>query len=304
MHCRDGLTRGRRIGCHDEVSSVRSGFTILELLVALAVIGVLVSVVLPAVGAAREAARRVQCTSHLRQIGLALHCYEDGFRCLPSGWQWEASGNTGFSWAVPLLPLLEQRAAYELIDRNRPVGDPANDRARDVSLALWLCPSDLATPTFELFGEPDTPWPASDTGGHPLPLTRLPTANYMGVFGTPEPDDSIPAPPGDGAFIESRGVRFAELQRGLSRTLLVGERTMARVPSTWLGVDFHGADAACRLVGNAATAPNCATCDECEFDSRHSGGANFLWADGHVSLIADTIDGDEYRRLARRSESE
>ncbi len=302
MRCRDGLRRGGGTGRHERLPGVRRAVTILELLVALAVITLVVAVVLPAVGAAREAARRVQCTNHLKQLGLALHCYEDSFRCLPAGWQWEASGNTGFSWAVPLLPLLEQRTVYDLIDRNRPVGDAANDRARDVSLAVWLCPSDLAAPTFELFGEPGAPWSTSDTAGHPVPLTRLPTSNYMGVFGTPEPDDSIPAPPGDGAFIESRGVRFAELQRGLSQTLLVGERTMARVPSTWLGVDFHGADAACRLVGNAATAPNCATCDECEFDSRHSVGANFLWADGHVSLIADTIDGNEYRRLARRSE--
>ena len=77
---------------------------------------------------------------------------------------------------------------------------------------------------------------------------------------------------------------------------------MARVPSTWLGVDFRGEDAACRLVGNAETSPNHPTCDECEFDSRHPDGANFLWGDGHVRLISENIDSVEYRRLARRSE--
>jgi prepilin-type processing-associated H-X9-DG protein len=86
----------------------------------------------------------------------------------------------------------------------------------------------------------------------------------------------------------------------MSRTLVVGERTMARVPSTWLGVDLRGEDAACRLVGSAMTHPNCRECDECEFASRHAGGANFLWADGRVDLLSEAIDSAEYRRLARR----
>ena len=133
------------------------------------------------------------------------------------------------------------------------------------------------------------------------PLVRLPTANYVGVFGVSEPDEFIPAPLGEGAFEGVRPVRFEELRRGLTQTFLVGERTMAKVPSTWLGVDMRGEDAACRLAGNALTSPNCALCDECEFDSRHSGGSNFLFGDGRVKLISQSIDSNEYRRLARRS---
>jgi prepilin-type processing-associated H-X9-DG protein len=91
-----------------------------------------------------------------------------------------------------------------------------------------------------------------------------------------------------------------DLQRGQSHTIIVGERTMAMVPTTWFGVDFHGEDAACRLVGSAITAPSCEFCDECEFASRHSGGSNFVWADGHVSLVSSDIDVEAYRTLAKR----
>jgi prepilin-type processing-associated H-X9-DG protein len=72
------------------------------------------------------------------------------------------------------------------------------------------------------------------------------------------------------------------------------------VPSTWYGVIFQGEDAACRLVGSAITSPNCEPCDECEFGSRHSGGSNFAWADGHVTLVSHDIDHTEYQQLSRR----
>jgi prepilin-type processing-associated H-X9-DG protein len=71
-------------------------------------------------------------------------------------------------------------------------------------------------------------------------------------------------------------------------------------PSTWLGVNFRGEDAACRLVGSAITSPNCMSCDECEFSSRHRGSANFVCADGHVDVVADDISPIEYQRLAKR----
>jgi prepilin-type processing-associated H-X9-DG protein len=72
------------------------------------------------------------------------------------------------------------------------------------------------------------------------------------------------------------------------------------VPTTWLGVNFLGEDAACRLVGSAITAPSCDFCDECEFASRHTNGANFVWADGHVSLINRDIDQSQYQSFSKR----
>jgi prepilin-type processing-associated H-X9-DG protein/prepilin-type N-terminal cleavage/methylation domain-containing protein len=272
----------------------RRGFTILELLTTIGIVGALAALILPAVGAARESARRIECVNHLKQIGLALHHYHDQHRSLPAGWQLAHSGESAYGWAVPLLSYLEQEPLYRQIDRHRLIGHPVNEAARQTSLPLLLCPSDIAEPTFTLFAEASPPH-------SPTPLVELPTANYVGVFGTFEADDEVPPPPGDGVFIGPRPVRFSEIRRGLSNTIVVGERTMARVPSTWLGIDFRGEDAACRLVGNAAISPSCDPCDECEFDSRHPGGANFLWGDGHISLVSKSIDSIEYRRLARRS---
>jgi prepilin-type processing-associated H-X9-DG protein len=133
-------------------------------------------------------------------------------------------------------------------------------------------------------------------------LIQLPTANYVGVFGTMEADDSIPAPIGDGTFLENRATRFRDFGRGLSQTIVVGERTMAQVPSTWLGVSLLGEDAAARIVGSTLEGINNPLADECDFSSRHPGGANFLWADGHVSFVNEDVDLREYHRWARLRE--
>jgi len=131
----------------------------------------------------------------------------------------------------------------------------------------------------------------------------LPAASYIGVYGNSEPDDGYPPPQGEGTFIDSRPVRLSEITRGPTNTLMIGERTAARLPSTWLGVDRRGEDAVCRLVGNAVVGPNCADCDECEFASRHNGGVHFLFGDTHVELVSDAIDAAVYRRLACRSDN-
>jgi prepilin-type processing-associated H-X9-DG protein len=100
--------------------------------------------------------------------------------------------------------------------------------------------------------------------------------------------------------VSNRAVRYSDLERGQTHTIIIGERTAAMAPSTWYGVNFRGEDAACRLVGSAITAPNCENCDECEFSSRHSGGTNFAWADGHVTLVLNPIDPVEYQRMSKR----
>jgi prepilin-type processing-associated H-X9-DG protein len=260
------------------------------LLVTSGIIGLLISIVLPAVNSVREGARQVQCRNNLKQIGIALHCYHDAWQTLPAAWQWVAGSSHAYGWAASLLPLLEQQALYENVDRGVVLSDPRNDRARESTPGLFLCPSDIVEPVFPLYAE-----------DQPASLVELPTAGYLAVFGTFEADDVLPPPYGDGPFPGARGVRFAELVRGLSNTVAVGERTMARVPSTWLGIDFRGEDAACRIVGNAETGPNRSGVDECEFGSRHPDHAYFLWADGHVKSIPATVDSAVYRRMAQRA---
>ena len=283
--------------CGSTSAPRRAGFTVLELLTVIGIASTLAAIILPAVGSAREAARRMRCVNQLKQIGIALHSYHETTGSFPAGCQWEATGQSAYGWAVPLLPYLEEKAVYNQTNRNRLLTDPSNTQARTTSIGLFLCPSDITEPTFLLSWEDEV----TNASG---PLFDLPTASYFGVYGTHEPDGDEPAPPlpGDGTFIDSRCIRLADLQRGTSNTIIVGERTMARVPGTWLGVDRQGADAACRLVGNARTSPNCELCDECEFASRHPGGANFLWADGRVSLVSENIDSERYQNMSRRSD--
>lgn len=278
------------------------GFTVLELLVTISIIAILAALLLPAIGAARESARRIQCVSHLREIGLALHNHHSAMQDLPAGWKFDPSNSSAYGWSVALLPYLGEPGLADQIDPTKTIDHPVHQLARDTTLDLLLCPSDIAEPTFGLFAETENEDEANaDRSSESAPemLVQLPTANYVGVFGTIEADDSIPAPVGDGTFLENRTTRFRDFLRGLSNTIVVGERTMAQVPSTWLGVSLRGEDAAARIVGSALEGINNPLADEADFSSRHPGGANFLWGDGHVSFVTSHVDLLEYHRWAR-----
>ena len=251
----------------------------------------------------------MQCIDHLREVGLAVHNHHAANKELPPGWTFDPSAQSAYGWAVSLLPYLSQSALSEQIDVTKTIGDPRHDSARATVLEVLLCPSDITEPTFTLYADDEDENENEASGltaglplsGVPVPLAliELPTANYVGVFGTIESDDSIPAPLGDGCFLENRVTRFRDFQRGLSSTIIVGERTMAQVPSTWFGVVLSGEDASARLVGSALEGINNVWADECDYSSRHPGGANFLWGDGHVSFITQHVDLREYHRWAR-----
>lgn len=124
------------------------GFTLVELLVVIAILGVLVSLLLPAVQAAREAARRITCTSHLKQLGLALHNYHDTYRCFPG---FGTTTLTSFSVQARLLPFVEQRDLQSLIDFKQALYlgsshsqtlNPAQASAAKTRVPLLRCPSD------------------------------------------------------------------------------------------------------------------------------------------------------------------
>lgn len=251
-----------------------AAFTVLELLVSVTMIGLLIALLLPALMSAREASRRTSCLSHLREIGLAMHNYHGAHQQLPRSWKAaERDPTFVFGWMAQLLPEMEQTVVRRQLDfKERPnhLTLQANDT---IVLPILLCPSDLTESSFELFEESDHEEEGgstaaansteNDTGSLLARLLALPTANYVGVFGTAEADDFgefddlHPEVYADGSVIHDRRIRFSDLPRGLSQTLLAGERTMATVPSTWLGVDLRGEDGPCRLVGSAMTRPNC-----------------------------------------------
>jgi prepilin-type processing-associated H-X9-DG protein len=279
------------------------GLTVLELLVVIAIITTLVGLLLPAIQAAREAARNGQCQDHLRQIGIAFHAHHEKWRSLPAGWHTngdaatDADGETAFGWAPYILPELEEPGLFSRIDFRVPrLSSPS---VLDITPPLFVCPSDDAEPKFDLFKEPPG---APDSGqASDRLLVTLPEANYVGVFGTCDPDQSLSGL-GDGTFIKDRVTPLAHVTRGLSKVMFVGERTARMLPSTWIGVYLLGEDAPNRIVGAAEKGPNRMDVDECEFDSRHPGHANFLFGDGHVQAITDDVAQNVYQDFARREE--
>jgi prepilin-type N-terminal cleavage/methylation domain-containing protein/prepilin-type processing-associated H-X9-DG protein len=126
----------------------RQAFTLVELLVVIAIIGVLIALLLPAVQAAREAARRMQCTNNIKQIGLALHGYHDQWNCFPPSesrppaTEAPPRGTAYVNWVILILPFMEQLSIYNEFDRMKPITDAANATARGRTISTMLCPSD------------------------------------------------------------------------------------------------------------------------------------------------------------------
>ena len=293
----------------------RRAFTLIELLVVIAIIAILIALLLPAVQQAREAARRMTCTSNMKQIGIGLHSYHDTWAQLPPGWSgWDPTttppqadwfGLPGWGWSARILPYMEQTAAYrEYLRFELPITDPANDEARVLPVKVYRCPSDTGNPTFTLDGG----GPIVPSGATYTPV-ELATNNYVGVFGTVDIHIVCPGTKceGSGTFFLNRGVPFREITDGLSSTFVVGERCSKLAPSTWVGVVTGGQHAPARVVGVGTYPPNSEELPVHyfhNFSSYHTAGTHFLLGDGSVRMITQNIDLTMFQALCTRKGNE
>lgn len=252
---------------------LRSGFTLVELLVVLAIIGILISLLLPAVQAVRETARRMQCQNHLHQIGIALHNYHAAHRMFPPGGlevrpQWRRGKQ--LAWSAFVLPFLEESATYERIDFNYAFDHPVNADVAATTIETYLCPS---TPRLST-----------------LQRGRGAT-DYGGIYG--ERIVSTNDPP-RGVMIHERAIRFRDITDGTARTLVVSED--ADFPDgQWIN--------AWNLFDQAFSI-NRAPKFENDIRSMHPQGANGLFADGSVSFLNENIDLELLASLCTRNGGE
>jgi len=295
--------------------SLRKGFTLIELSVAITIVGVLIGLLLPAVQAARESARRIQCANNLKQIGLALQNHHRAHSSFPSGYTsgLDAAGNDigpGWGWAAVSLPYLEQTPLWNSIDFRQSIESPVNV-ARNRSPSNLLCPSnELPKPT----------WPAEvrDLDGNPMSLIcDVGFCAYVGMYGSTDT-----CPNGDGIFFRNSHTRIRDITDGASHTIAVGERAYRLGDATWVGAvtgakifpdSDDGEIAAPHLKPSLAmvlshaglgNGPNNPSSEIDQFYSLHGFGVNFVFADGHVVFLPGTIDYSVYRAMATRAGGE
>jgi prepilin-type N-terminal cleavage/methylation domain-containing protein/prepilin-type processing-associated H-X9-DG protein len=309
-----------------------SGFTLIELLVVVTIIGVLIALLLPAVQAAREAARRMQCVANLHQLGLALHAYHERAGSFPIGLQMVhdpryAGGNPPCTspivdrgvW-VALLGDLEQRAAYAAINHDLAILSWENRTVMTHVVSVLGCPSDPAA------GLPReaVPGPMAGLGlvapGEPFAATFTSYVLNHGSYDLSAVPSSYPGcrvPPevmaqANGVFLDLRAVRSAEITDGLSHTIAATERAtvlLAPLESATPGIHGHNG---WYVVGNRGgtlfttmfpvnmprrVAAFAGSAHARAASSMHPGGVNVLLCDGSARLIKETIQSPAYDLL-------
>jgi prepilin-type N-terminal cleavage/methylation domain-containing protein len=292
---------------------VKSGFTLIELLVVITIIGILIALLLPAVQSAREAARRIQCTNNLKQIGLAMHNYESAVKKLPfaSGYIIAQTG----TWASFILPHLEQQPLYNSFNFKLHMKDPANATAILTVVVGYTCPSDTSEPILDNRREAGSNNPQK-VMGMAYPVSMGPTHYDYCDFcplkknAASDPDTyccqgwnfgTNPAANHTGMFGRyPRSTTFAQVKDGLSNTIMAGETLPGQC--LWNGAYVQNFPLAGTTIPLNTFEGNNDGKDgtwwrACGFKSNHPGGACFVMGDGSVHFFQAQIDYKLYNQL-------
>jgi prepilin-type N-terminal cleavage/methylation domain-containing protein/prepilin-type processing-associated H-X9-DG protein len=293
----------------------RRGFTLIELLVTIGVIAVLCALLLPAVQAARQAARVAGCANNLKQMGLALHTYHDAYGAFPMGYVAVNSRDPyqtspGWGWASMILPGVEQSALFDSANFQVPVEQPANVTASITAIAVYTCPSDRNPGRFRAVRADGTL------------VGTFYTNSYAACYGAGLEIDDQPDS-GNGLFRRNSGVRVADVLDGTSSTIALGERGACLVKTPWVGTpnqavsiftsnsSFQGYPTG--YVGHGAELVlahfdgvnfNARGTGPDDFYSPHPQGGNFLFADGSARFLRSTTDLGILRALCTRDGGE
>jgi prepilin-type N-terminal cleavage/methylation domain-containing protein/prepilin-type processing-associated H-X9-DG protein len=283
-------------------SWAKRGFTLVELLVVIAIIGVLIALLLPAVQAAREAARRIQCSHHLGQLILAVHHYEMTYGAYPPG-TLESQGPIrhvaqGYhhNWIGQILPYIEETVTFRHIDFTVGVYDPANQPVYDLQLPILQCPSTFGS-------EPNF-------------------ANYAGVHHHVEAAIDVT---NTGVFFLNSAIRQKEVTDGLTHTAFLGEHLPIDPGLGWMsgtratlrnmGTPLNGAgmggfggwggaDDPIFLEEEDLSGAEAVGLPVGGFASRHPGGAQFAFGDGHVRFLSETVMPGVLQQMGHRADGQ
>jgi len=254
-----------------------SGFSLVELLVVITIIGVLISLLLPAVQSAREAARRVSCFNNLHQIAIGLHSYHEVCRCFPPGCS-EPAGKL-IAWSVFLLPHIEQNNIHSLFQFNQPFYATGNSAATHQVISTYLCPSTNQL-TAKRAGNVTANCTTSAYNG-------MGCIDYGGMYGWSDSTTTT----GTGVMIYDRAITIADIRDGTSNTIAVAE-------DSGRGWDYNGEWACGQNIFDQTGAINVSQNNEMWSD--HPGGVNTAFCDGSAHFLSQTLSLDIVKALCTR----
>jgi prepilin-type N-terminal cleavage/methylation domain-containing protein/prepilin-type processing-associated H-X9-DG protein len=297
-------------------AKIRRGFTLIELLVVIAIIAILIGLLLPAVQKIREAANRMKCSNNLKQLGLAMHNYNDTYGNLPGNLRPAATGTIRVRWTTYLLPYYEQDNIFKIYNQSVNWSDPANAAAVQIPLKVMQCPSSQSNNKFD--ASPDNGW--TDT--------RYAVGDYAGIYWSWYTNvNSFGLP---GILSKTDAVRLTDVTDGLSNTIHLTES--AAKPDEYLnGKLAQTANGQTRINGGGwcrpasdITAPEQTspinvtngfllngypdskynTDPTGQIYGFHTGGVNVLFGDGSVRFVKATINFTTLQALITRNGGE